>query len=101
MSSPSLARAVGRVLSRPVLAAVLAVAASAARPGSTAVAADAPAADAASPYQKLLAGATTQRGVVDVHHAKDRWFVEVPKALLGRDLLWSSELAEMPTGFVP
>jgi len=64
-------------------------------------AAEKPAAEAVSPYQKLLAGATTHKGVVGVHEVKGRWYLEIPKDLLGRDLLWYAELGEMPTSFVP
>lgn len=104
MSTPA-----GRAFPAGIVAA-LTLAALAAFPCGSARAADAPvagpapakaAADDASAYRTLLAGATTRQGLVSVHEVKGRWYVEVPKALLGRDVLWSSELAEMPTGFVP
>ena len=100
---------VGRVFPAGIVAAVT-LTVLAAFPSVSARAADAPpaggppanpAADAASAYQKLVAGATTQKGVVTVHETKGRFLLEVPTSLLGRDLLWYAELSEMPTGFVP
>lgn len=100
---------VGRVFPAGIVAA-LTLTVLAAFPCVSARAADAPAAggppakpaaDDASPYQKLVGGATTRKGLVTVHEVKGRWLLEVPTSLLGRDLLWYAELSEMPTGFVP
>jgi hypothetical protein len=45
--------------------------------------------------------AITQEGVVTVHQVGDRWFLEIPSDLLGREIFWYSELAQMPASFVP
>lgn len=57
--------------------------------------------DGAGAYDALLAGATTQEGVVNVHQVDDKYYLEIPADLLGRELFWYSELAEMPASFVP
>ena len=48
-------------------------------------------------YQDVItAEARSQDGGVDVHQVGDRWYLEIPQALFGRDLLWYAEAAEVP-----
>ncbi len=42
--------------------------------------------------------AKTSRGMVLYHKVKDRHFFEIPEKLLGRDLLWSAEIAQASAG---
>lgn len=82
-----------------------------AQPSSLALAQDEPLATQTSdeaaaefeedPYTSLLANATSQEGVVNVHQVDNKWYLEIPADLLGRELFWYSELAEMPASFVP
>ncbi len=51
------------------------------------------------PYAALRANAVTETGVVTVYQLGDQWFLEIPAALLGRELFWYAELAEMPAHF--
>jgi hypothetical protein len=44
----------------------------------------------------ITAEAISQDGGVDVHQVGDRWYLEIPQALFGRDLLWYAEAAEVP-----
>ena len=84
-----------------------------AQPASEAAAPDAPAAPAseadeagqaaasdADLYAELLANSVTDTGLITTHHMGERWFLEIPADLLGRELFWYSELAEMPASFV-
>src|SRR5690606_1047283 len=51
------------------------------------------------PYAALRANAVTETGVVTVYQLGDQWFLEIPATLLGRELFWYAELAEMPAHF--
>lgn len=44
----------------------------------------------------ITAEAISQDGGVDVHQVGDRWYLEIPQALFGRELLWYAEAAEVP-----
>jgi hypothetical protein len=47
----------------------------------------------------IPARAVTDEGVFDVHRVDDRWFFEIPDSLLGRDMLFISRIAGVPSGF--
>ena len=52
------------------------------------------------PYAQVIPErARTERGGLSVHRVDDRWFLEVPDSLLGRDFLLVSRIAGVPTGF--
>jgi hypothetical protein len=42
----------------------------------------------------------TQEGLFKVHTLEDKVYFEIPKQLLGKELLWQAEASEMPAGFV-
>lgn len=44
----------------------------------------------------ITAEAISQDGGVDVHQVGDRWYLEIPQAMFGRELLWYAEAAEVP-----
>ncbi|MBA3725033.1 MAG: zinc-dependent metalloprotease [Armatimonadetes bacterium] len=43
--------------------------------------------------------AKSQGGMFKVHQIGDKMFFEIPPELLGRDMFWSTEIAELPAGF--
>src|SRR5207244_4953854 len=43
--------------------------------------------------------AKTERGGITVHHVDERWYMEVPDSVAGRDFLLVSRIAGVPTGF--
>ena len=51
-------------------------------------------------YKWLLAGAKTQTGVFTIHQVEDRWYMEIPEQLLGRDFFWYSELSKAPAVYM-
>ncbi|MDI4635607.1 zinc-dependent metalloprotease [Pelomonas sp. V22] len=72
-------------------------AASAARPGGPGAT---PAADAAEPkaYDKVITKeAKSQKGLVTVHQVKTKLYFEVPKALLGKQLLMVANVTSVPS----
>ncbi len=55
--------------------------------------------DGASDYEVIITEDTiTWEGVFTVHQVDDRWYLEMPEAVLGRDMLWYAELGSMPVG---
>ncbi|MEO6221796.1 MAG: DUF5117 domain-containing protein, partial [Vicinamibacterales bacterium] len=51
------------------------------------------------PYDQVITSrATTERGALVVHKVDDRYFLEVPDAVLGRDWLLVSRLSGVPAG---
>lgn len=51
------------------------------------------------PYAQVIPErARTERGGLTVHRVDDRWLLEVPDSLLGRDFLLVSRIAGVPTG---
>ena len=50
-------------------------------------------------YEEIIAVAETQKGLITMHHADDTWWWELPADILGRELLWYSELAKAPAGY--
>jgi hypothetical protein len=49
------------------------------------------------PYAEVITTrAVTDSGGIPVHHVEDKWFFEVPTALLGRDFLLVSRIAGVP-----
>lgn len=50
------------------------------------------------PYKDVITDAAkTQVGVFKVHRVDDKVYWEIPDSLLGRDFLWTSEFAEIPS----
>src|SRR5690242_13590705 len=51
------------------------------------------------PYEQVITSrATSERGALVVHKVDDRYFFEVPDAVLGRDWLLVSRLSGVPAG---
>ena len=51
------------------------------------------------PYDRVITSdATSDEGVFTVHRIKDRMFYEIPKAALGREFLWVSQIAKTTLG---
>ena len=51
------------------------------------------------PYAQVITDrARTERGGITVHRVDERWFLEVPDSLMGRDFLLVSRIAGVPTG---
>ena len=74
-------------------------ASSAAMIGAIMGSAGSPTALALCKYSDVVTKETvTQRGVVLHHKTKDRHFFEIPEKLLGKDLLWSGEIAKTSGG---
>lgn len=49
------------------------------------------------PYKDVItAEAKTQEGLFKVHRIDDKIYWEIPENMLGRDMLWYAELAELP-----
>jgi hypothetical protein len=52
------------------------------------------------PYTQVVPErARTERGAITVHRVDERWLLEVPDSLAGRDWLLVSRIAGVPTGF--
>jgi hypothetical protein len=52
------------------------------------------------PYADVITGeARSQVGVLTVHQVNEKVYFEIPTALLDRDMLWSTEIAQVPAGF--
>ena len=50
-------------------------------------------------YEEVITkDAKTSRGMLLYHKVKERHYFELPQRLLGRDLLWSAEIAQASTG---
>jgi hypothetical protein len=52
-------------------------------------------------YEEIIADAETQKGLIMIHHKDDKWWWELPTSLLGREILWYSELAKAPAEYDP
>ncbi|MEA3336994.1 MAG: zinc-dependent metalloprotease [Chloroflexota bacterium] len=53
-------------------------------------------------YEDLITDeAVTQTGLFTVHHVGEKWYLEIPQKLLGKDMLWYAELDDMPVGLKP
>ena len=54
-----------------------------------------------SPYKKyadvITDKAVSQDGMFKVHRIEDKVYFEIPESMLEKDLLWQTELAELPT----
>lgn len=51
------------------------------------------------PYDDVItAEAETQQGMLIVHRVGDKFYFEIPAAMLGRDMLWHVETAAVPPG---
>jgi len=52
---------------------------------------------ALKPYAEIITKeAVSQTGLFKVHRIDDKVFFEIPNAMLGRELLWQTEIAELP-----
>jgi uncharacterized protein YebE (UPF0316 family) len=52
------------------------------------------------PYSEIItAEAKSESGVFTVHRVGEKVYFEIPPALLNREMLWSTEIAEVPAGF--
>ena len=51
------------------------------------------------PYDRVITkDAKTSKGLFTVHQIKERYYYEIPKAELGKDLLWNSQIAKTTAG---
>ena len=51
------------------------------------------------PYDRVITkDAKTTKGLFTVHQIKERYYYEIPKAELGKDLLWNSQIAKTTAG---
>ena len=51
------------------------------------------------PYDKVITkDAKTKKGLFAVHQIKDKYYYEIPKAELGKDLLWVTQIAKTTLG---
>ncbi len=51
------------------------------------------------PYDKVITKeAKTSKGLFTVHQIKERYYYEIPKSELGKDLLWNSQIARTTAG---
>lgn len=51
------------------------------------------------PYNEVVpSDAKTTVGLFTVHHVGDKYLFQIPQALLNRDMLFSTEIAELPAG---
>ena len=45
------------------------------------------------PYERVITkDAKTTKGLFTVHQIKERYYYEIPKSELGKDLLWNSQI---------
>src|SRR5215510_2059904 len=51
------------------------------------------------PYDRVITKeAKTSKGLFTVHQIKERFYYEIPKSELGKDLLWNSQIARTTVG---
>lgn len=51
------------------------------------------------PYERVVTkDAKTSKGIFMVHVVRDRYYYEIPKAELGKDFLWNSQIAKTGSG---
>src|SRR5271169_5358972 len=51
------------------------------------------------PYDRVITkDAETTKGLFTVHQIKERYYYEIPKNELGKDLLWNSQIAKTTAG---
>ena len=51
------------------------------------------------PYDRVITkDAKTTKGLFTVHQIKERYYYEIPKSELGKDLLWNSQIAKTTAG---
>src|SRR5436190_22289541 len=51
------------------------------------------------PYDRVVTkDAKTSKGLFTVHQIKERYYYEIPKNELGKDLLWNSQIAKTTAG---
>ncbi len=43
--------------------------------------------------------AKTDKGLFDIHHLKDKYFLEIPKKMIGREMLMVTRIAKSPSNF--
>src|SRR5947209_8775085 len=52
------------------------------------------------PYKEVItAEAKSEPGLFTVHVLGDKVYYEIPPAALGREMLWSTEIAQLPVGY--
>src|SRR5579871_2127148 len=52
------------------------------------------------PYSEIITSeARSEAGVFTVHRIGEKVYFEIPLAMLNREMLWSTEIAEVPAGF--
>jgi hypothetical protein len=52
------------------------------------------------PYKDVITkDAVTQQGMFKVHRIDDRVLFEIPTSALGKEMLWQTEVAELPQGY--
>jgi hypothetical protein len=55
---------------------------------------------ALKPYNEIItAEAKSEPGVFTVHHVGEKYYFEIPPDLLNREMLWATEIAQLPAGF--
>jgi hypothetical protein len=55
---------------------------------------------ALKPYKDVVtAEAKTEKGVFTVHRIEDKLLFEIPESALNREMLWQTEIAQLPAGF--
>jgi hypothetical protein len=53
------------------------------------------------PYEEVITSkAVTQKGLFDVHQVGDKYYFEIPKTALGKDMLWHVEVSAAPPGLI-
>jgi hypothetical protein len=51
------------------------------------------------PYDRIVTkDAKSSKGLFTVHQIKERYYYEIPKHELGKDLLWNSQIAKTTAG---
>src|SRR5437879_5103648 len=51
------------------------------------------------PYDRVITkDAKTSKGLFTVHQIKERYYYEIPKSELGKELLWNSQIAKTTLG---
>ncbi|MDX1932695.1 MAG: zinc-dependent metalloprotease [Capsulimonadales bacterium] len=50
-------------------------------------------------YERIVKDAARRAGLFTVYSRKDKWYLEIPKAMHDRDMLWHVEAARVPADF--
>lgn len=57
-----------------------------------------PLVEEAKPYERVIKGAKSDRGVFTVHRSKDKLYYEIPETEFGKEFLWVSRIARTTLG---